>query len=155
MLIALTPLQLVVVNVATWPLIHLGAAWLGTQLKDYLFRPGAWLFRERRWERGGRLYETVFRIKSWKDRLPDGAALFKGGFRKKRLRSRDPEYLRRFQRETCRAEAVHEAVLLSSLLFFLWNPVWVGFLMIAYAVLANVPCILAQRYNRIRLARLL
>jgi hypothetical protein len=35
-----------------------------------------------------------------------------------------------------------------ALLFFLWNPGPVGFVMILYAFVVNLPCILAQRFNR-------
>jgi len=42
------------------------------------FRPGGWLYRPRGWESDGAFYESVFRVKKWKDRLPDGAALFAG-----------------------------------------------------------------------------
>jgi glycosyl-4,4'-diaponeurosporenoate acyltransferase len=48
---------------------------------------------------------------------------------------------------------VHWAVLALSGLFFLWNPWWAGMVMIAYAAAANLPCILIQRYNHLRLAR--
>jgi glycosyl-4,4'-diaponeurosporenoate acyltransferase len=65
----------------------------------------------------------------------------------------DLDYLERFGRETCRGEAVHWVVLLCASLFFLWNPWWAGLAMVVYALIVNVPCILAQRYNRIRLAR--
>jgi glycosyl-4,4'-diaponeurosporenoate acyltransferase len=133
----------------------MGVAWLGTLIRVNAFRPDSWLYRERAWENGGRIYTALFHIGAWKDRLPDGAALFRKGFRKKHILSREPEYLRHFVRETCRAEAVHTTVLLSSLLFFLWNPAWVGALRVLYGVLANTPCILTQRYNRIRLTRLL
>lgn len=152
MLIQLPALWLVVVNVAAWLAIHLGVAWVGTKLPEHLFRPGDAWFRPRPWERRG-LYERAFRIRAWKDLLPDGAALFRKGFRKKRLMSRDPEYLERFARETCRGEAVHWVVLGSSPFFFLWNPWWAGLIMVAYGMVANVPCILAQRYNRLRLMR--
>ena len=39
--------------------------------------------------------------------------------------------------------------------FFLWNPCWADLVMVAYALAANLPCILAQRYNRSRFQRLL
>ena len=39
--------------------------------------------------------------------------------------------------------------------FFLWNPLWVGFFMIPYALAENIPLIMAQRYNRYRLRRVL
>jgi len=154
MLIELPALWLVVVNIVAWGVIHMAAAWVGTQLPIALFSPGQWCYRERKWEHGGQIYETLFAIRQWKSLLPDGAALFKKGFRKKRLAAREPAYVERFIRETCRGEAVHWVVLLCSLLFFLWNPWWVGVIMVIYALAANVPCIVTQRYNRIRLARL-
>lgn len=38
-------------------------------------------------------------------------------------------------------------------LFFLWNPWWADLVIVAYAIAANVPCIVAQRYNRVRFQR--
>ena len=154
MLIALPVGWVVVIDIAAWLVLHLGLAWAGTQLPERLFEPGQWWCRERAWERDGRLYATVFGVRRWKRLLPDGAALFKGGFPKSRLRAGDPAYLARFARETCRGEAVHWAVLASSGLFFIWNPWWAGLIMVVYGLAANVPCILTQRYNRIRLLRL-
>jgi glycosyl-4,4'-diaponeurosporenoate acyltransferase len=99
------------------------------------------------------VYEDVFRIRSWKGRLPDGADLLRWrSFRKRTLAERTPAYLERFSRETCRAELTHLLTMAWAPAFFLWNPVWVGWLMIAYALAENVPPILAQRYNRCRLA---
>ena len=154
MLIEISTAWLVVVNILAWLVLHLGVAWLGTRLPVSLFAPGQWLYRLRPWEDDGRVYDRLFRIKQWKDRLPDGAALFAGGFRKAGLRDVTAEYLDRFVNETCRGEAVHWVVLLSGGLFFLWNSWRVGLIMVAYAVIANMPCILAQRYNRRRLARI-
>jgi glycosyl-4,4'-diaponeurosporenoate acyltransferase len=39
-------------------------------------------------------------------------------------------------------------------LFFTWNPWQIALLMVPYAVATNVPCIVAQRYNRPRLSAL-
>ena len=153
MLIELPVIWLVVVNVLGWLVIHLGVAWLVTQLPDRIFRPDDWLYRSRTWESGGRFYEKLFRIRAWKDLLPDGAALFRKGFKKRHLKTGNREYLELFVRETCRGEFAHWIVLGCSLLFFLWNPLWAGFVMVGYALAVNVPCIMAQRYNRIRLSR--
>ena len=154
MLVEVSGVWLLVSNVLAWLVIHLVIAWAGTRLPVRFFRPKSPVYRQRGWERGGRLYERVFSVRSWKDRLPDGAALFAGGFRKAKLGSDSQSYLNRFIRETCRGEAVHWAVLLASALFFLWNPWEIGIAMVAYAVLANLPCIVVQRYNRIRLSRI-
>ena len=153
MLVEVPVIWLVVANVLGWLVIHLGVAWLVTQFPDRIFRPDDWLYRSRTWESGGRFYEKTFRIRAWKDLLPDGAALFRKGFRKRRLKTGSREYLELFVRETCRGEFAHWIVLSCSLLFFLWNPLWAGCAMVGYALVVNVPCIIAQRYNRIRLSR--
>jgi glycosyl-4,4'-diaponeurosporenoate acyltransferase len=145
----------ILIDALAWLVIHLGVACLGMRIRPERFDPAGWLFRERRMERGGRLYERFFAVKLWKDFLPDGAALFQRGFRKKALLGRDREYFSRFVTETCRGEIVHWVVLCCSILFFLWNTWAVGLIMVAYAVAANLPCILAQRYNRLRFIRVM
>jgi len=155
MLWELPTAALVALNIGAWLLVHLGVAYLATQAPAERIDLDGWLLRARRFEHGGQLYERAFRITRWKGKLPDGAALFKKGFRKQRFASRDAAYLQRFARETGRAELAHWAVMACAPLFFLWNPPWAGGAMIAYAVLANAPCILAQRYNRFRLRRVL
>jgi len=71
------------------------------------FQPG----EARAWERTGRFYERVFGIKAWKDRLPDAARWYGGGFAKGTLAAAEPEYLRRFIRETWRGELCHWSAL--------------------------------------------
>ena len=140
-------------NVLAWPAIHLAvSAWI-TRWPAERFDPQAPLYRGRRWEAEGRLYERFFRVRSWKGMLPDGAALFRGGLRKSNLVRRDPADLERFARETCRGELVHWITLAFAPLFILWNPAWAVAVMMAYGILANVPCIVTQRHNRLRLAR--
>ncbi len=153
MFISLTPFSAVVVNILAWLILHLGVAWLGMRMAPGRFKPAGWIFRERRWERNGLFYETVFAIKAWKSVLPDGAALFSQGFRKKSLQDSGEDYYSRFVVETCRGELVHWIVTGCSLLFFVWNSWRIGLIMVAYGVMANLPCILAQRYNRLRLVR--
>ena len=138
-------------NVAGWPIIQLGLAWAFMRTPVTRFNPPA----SRPWERGGRCYERVFGIKRWKDWLPDAARWFGGGFAKGALAGTDPDYLRRFIVETWRGELCHWCALGCAPVFFLWNPWWADLIMVSYAVLANLPCILAQRYNRLRLWRLL
>jgi glycosyl-4,4'-diaponeurosporenoate acyltransferase len=71
------------------------------------------------------------------------------------MTSSNPEYLSKFIIETGRAEIVHWIVILFSPVFFIWNYPWAGWVMIIYAIIANLPCILAQRYNRIRFKRMI
>lgn len=145
----------VILNIIGWPLIHVVVSKLAFRRELSSFDPCSALFRERSFESRGRFYERYFRIKSWKRLLPDGAAVLGQGFRKKNLRSRKPEYLKEFYLETCRGEWAHWVTLAAAPLFFLWNPLWADVVMLTYALVANLPCILVQRYNRLTLARLL
>ncbi len=142
---------IIVLNGAGWLVIQLGFAWAFTRMPLTWFNPGG----ARAWEQKGRFYERVFGIKHWKDRLPDAARWFGGGFAKGALAGTDPDYLRRFMRETWRGELCHWLALGCAPLFFLWNPWWGDVINVVYAVAANLPCILAQRYNRLRFQRLL
>jgi glycosyl-4,4'-diaponeurosporenoate acyltransferase len=91
------------------------------------------------------------RVHRWKDALPEAGSFFSGGFSKRALRHRDPEYLRRFLTETCRAELSHWLAVTLGLNFFLRNPWYVGLIMLVYGLATNLPFILVQRYNRLRL----
>ena len=44
-------------------------------------------------------------------------------------------------------------ILVIAPVFALWNPAPLLAAMVAYAVVANVPCIMVQRYNRARIER--
>ena len=140
---------IVALNCLGWPLIQLGLAWGFTRL------PHRWFGAPRALPGEDWLLRRVLRVKHWKDRLPDAAAWFDGGFAKRALRGTDPAYLRRFARETWRGELCHWCALAFVPLFFLWNPPWADAVILSYALAANLPCILAQRHNRLRLQRLL
>ena len=146
----------VLLDFALWFIIHIGVVLLTVRIPTERFDPDHWLHRGRRWEKEGRIYQGVFRIKTWKRHLPDGAPLLgNAGFPKKNLQGREEAYLREFMLETCRAELTHWIILLFAPLFFLWNTTWVGLLMIFYAAAENLPLIVAQRYNRYRFRRIL
>lgn len=139
-------------NLLGWPVVQLGLAALFLRLPRSYFAADGPLYRARGWEQDGRFYARWLRIRSWKRLLPDGAP-WVGGMAKRRLESRDSAYLEAFLIETRRAESAHWCMVLCLPLFFLWNPPWARWVMTAYAVAANGPCIAAQRYNRIVLQR--
>jgi len=153
MLLHLPTLPTILLDIATWLIIHMGVSYLMTHIPLSSFDTKFWLCKQKKWEKDGKIYVRIFRLKKWKKRLPDGAALFKKGFQKKHLKGLDDVYLDNFIRETCRAEITHWTMFLLSPVFFIWNIWWVGIVMIIYAILVNLPCIIIQRYNRIRLKR--
>ena len=155
MLIELSIAWVIALNVIAWLVIQFGLAWGFTQLAAERFDYRSHFAHPRGWERGGRFYERVFAIKRWKDKLPDAARMFRGGFAKAKLQTATPEYLDRFLRETWRGELVHWLALLTLPLFAIWNPWWGVLVNAAVALAVNFPCILALRYNRARFRRLL
>ena len=148
-------LALVAVDVVAWGVIHASTGYLVHRLPDRRFDHETALSRQRAIERDGRLYTDVLRIKRWKARLPEAGAFFAGGFDKKHLSGASDDDLATFARETRRAELGHWLAAAGAPLFFLWNPAGVGAVMLVYAAAANGPCIAAQRYNRLRLLRIL
>jgi glycosyl-4,4'-diaponeurosporenoate acyltransferase len=154
MIFELPGIWTIIIDFIVWLVIHVVVSISISRLQVDSFNPGLWLYMERDWERNGVFYQAFFRIKTWKKVLPDGAAAFKGGFRKKHLANPDVKYIRRFILETCRAELTHWIIFISSVVFFIWNDWWIGIIMIAYGFLVNFPCIVTQRYNRIRLKRI-
>ncbi len=150
MLIDLPSTWVVLLNVAGWPVIQLTLGWWFTRMPAHWFRPG----KPARWERSGRCYERLFGVRHWKDHLPDAARWFGGGFAKGKMEGNSQAYFERFIRETWRGELCHWAALACAPVFFLWNPWWADLVMAFYAVAANLPCIIAQRYNRARFQRL-
>jgi glycosyl-4,4'-diaponeurosporenoate acyltransferase len=118
------------------------------------FADDTWLYRLRDFERAGAFYERIA-IRRWKDRLPEAGGLFTGGFSKRSVRTLDRTVLERFVAETRRAEWTHWMIMSITPVFVLWNWWWVDVLMVVYALCANLPCLVVQRYNRARLSRLL
>jgi len=53
MWVNLSDFWIVVLNVIGIPAIHLGISWVFIKMKRSLFDPGAPLYRDRAWERGG------------------------------------------------------------------------------------------------------
>lgn len=145
----------ILLDFVAWAAIHTGISYVFLRVPHRVLNPESWLLRTRALEAGGTLYEKLFRVRRWKMLLPSGGAWFRDGFSMKSLESRQPEYLRTWVMESCRAEMCHWAAIPSSLLFFLWNPLPVGFVMILYAIAFNLPCIVAQRYNRPRMLDIL
>lgn len=144
----------ILLDIAIWFVIHVVVVVGMVSIPVRHFDPRSGFYRERRWEQGGEIYQKLFRIRTWKHRLPDAAEIIPWrSFPKRTLEEWNTVYFKRFARETCRAEATHFLTMIWAPLFFLWNPVWVGWFMIAYITLENAPLIIAQRYNRARVMR--
>ncbi|MEX0663592.1 MAG: hypothetical protein WD598_02330 [Acidimicrobiia bacterium] len=138
----------------TWALWSTLCGYVAHRIPARRLDHDGWLLRLRTPEHAGRVYDHWLRIKRWKDLLPEAGALFRGGFAKRTVRH-DRAYLEQFLVETRRAELAHWPILALGPTFYVWMPWWLATAMLAYAIAANVPCILVQRYNRARLVRIL
>lgn len=139
-------LTITLLNCLGIPAVHLAIAWLCEQFGDHHFvrcLPSVA-------PKPNKFYEKYLFIRRWKRLLPDGAPWF-DGFPKKKLKSTEPDYLRKFILETRRGEFSHwiQWILITG--FIAWNPFPANLIIIAYAFASNVPCLLNLRHTRQRL----
>jgi glycosyl-4,4'-diaponeurosporenoate acyltransferase len=154
-LIQLSDGAAVLVSCCAWLLIGLVSGFWFHRMPLERFEHDGWITRARGFESGGRWYQRRLRIRRWKDRLPEKGDLFRGGFSKRHLTDRSTPHLRRFVAETRRAELVHWSNLAAGPLFLVWCPALLGGVMIVFGVVAHLPFITVQRYNRERLTAIL
>ena len=102
-----------------------------------------------------RSYERCLLIRRWKPWIPDAGHVLPGGIRKASLMGRDRAGLERLLAETRRAELVHWALWPAWLVTALWLPSRGVVLNLVFATCFNLPCLLLQRYNRLRVWKLL
>jgi glycosyl-4,4'-diaponeurosporenoate acyltransferase len=155
MVFQLSHFWIIFLDISVWVIIHLGMSYVCSMIPLNKFNPESRLYRIKNFEDKGNIYTVFFKIKKWKQVIPDGAKLFKNGFSKKKLESSGRQYLKTFILETCRGELTHWLQILPAGIFFLWNIWWAGIIMIVYALCVNIPCILLQRYTRARLQKVL
>ena len=118
--------------------------------------PESFLFREQKWELGGKIYEKL-NIKYWQAKIPDVSQVLKRWMPQKRLKvGFTAETVRTMIRETCTAEMVHNLLNIAGLwLLNLWEGIGGVIVYLVYVLLGNLPFIIVQRYNRPRLKVLL
>ena len=140
----------VIVDSVAWVVIQVGFAFLSKGFSSSLLDHTRWLYRTRPWELGGEIYDKLFRVRSWKSKLPSGGKVVGTGFSMDHIESKELEHLTRWVLETCRSELVHWLAIVPSVLFFVWNPPVAAWLNTLYALLFNLPLVIVQRHNRPR-----
>lgn len=144
--------RLIVINALAWAAAQLSLAWLAERFDaERLARSGI-LFHPKPWEPN---FYRALGVRFWKGSLPNGGPWVGGRFSKSRLERRDPIYLRKFAVESYRGEVAHWGMIACLPFFFLWNPFKAWPILLGYAFMANMPCIITQRYNRFALLSIL
>ncbi len=149
----MTPRRAVALDALVWAAWGCVVGLAAARAPARSFGSGGVLTRVRVWEHEGKTWER-FLIRSWKHRLPDLSGWL-GGVGNRELMSRGREGLPALVVQTRRAELVHWWAMAPIVAMPAWNPAWLTAVMALYAVSANIPCILVQRYNRARAERVL
>ncbi len=156
MIANLSALQIIITNIFLIIMWDLLIFLLCIKLDKRFFSPDRKLFQIRKWEKDGRFYTDVLHIKNWKDLLPQHIG--KNGFSKRSLpkfSKLSTSYIKEFILETCRAEWNHAMCCLFPIVSFSINT-WDYALIFSFlSIITNLPFIFIQRYNRIRLKKLL
>ncbi|MBP7343312.1 MAG: glycosyl-4,4'-diaponeurosporenoate acyltransferase [Clostridia bacterium] len=134
-----------------WFVFHMLPALICLKIPDKYYNPKGIIYRTRKWEKKGEIYQSLFKVKKWKKYLPDGGAMFKEGYKKRNLTEYTSQSLEKFAVETCRAEMTHILAIFPFWIFGFIAPPVIVLYMLIYALAVNLPCIVTQRYNRPRI----
>lgn len=113
------------------------------------------IYKSKKFENNGKFYVKYLKIKKWKDKLPQYVS--KNGFSKKNINFKqvgDKKYFEKFLIETCRAEWNHLVCCMYAIISVLINKFPFSMIFSIIPVMANLPFLVIQRYNRIRFLNL-
>lgn len=143
-------LYLFIINAILWFSAHMYVSKLFLRISDQHYIDGPLKLKSFNFENRGSVYQRLFKVKAWKDRVPEGSQFFTNTYNKRELKDNSRETIDAFLVEVNRAEITHWGILFTLPLVLLFNPRWAYKLHILYALLANIPFIIIQRYNRPR-----
>lgn len=108
-----------------------------------------------KFEKNGAFYEYYLKITMWKDLIPQFSKMFHFGYKKDRIPVKDISHYEMFVIETIRAEITHILLIIFSPLYYTAIPKGWATFAVAASVIANIPCMAIQRYNRIRIMKII
>lgn len=144
----------IVANMSIWIIWSVLVGYVANRLPARFFAKDTIITRLAKFETQNwfQKYLLVHKVKRY---LPERGQLFGTGVSKKSLPNTDSVGLKKFLIETRRAEYVHWVVIFAWVLTLWFNPPWAVWTVAILLVFGNLPCILVQRYNRLRVLRVL
>lgn len=148
----------IAVFVVLWFLLHCAASVVCHRIDEKYLTYNNALFKSRRFEQEGKLYSRFVKVKKWKKILPE-IYPFRQEVLKEALYRKQPgldseKLIEKYLLESCRAELSHWLAITPFWIFgFFALPLVIIPCMLLYALAANLPCIIVQRYNRPRIAK--
>ncbi len=147
--------KVLVENLVLFALLSVIISFICAKIPQKIFSYRKWMFRERKWEKSGAIYQRIFKVKAWKRLLPELSDFIKSVLPKKYIKEFSSAYLSKYLMESCRAEFTHWNIIISSFVFCLWCEPKRSAMMILIAVALNMPYIIIQRYNRPRVIKMM
>lgn len=146
-------LKMVMLIAIYWFMIQMLISKLGTRIPESFLTKLNPYFKSHAFEKDGQIWNKVFKVKKWKDYLPDGESINPDVYSKKSvLHTQSTSYMYQFIVETQRAELVHFMSMLP-IFVFIKSPKYIQYINMGYVVIANIPCMIVQRYNRPKFER--
>jgi glycosyl-4,4'-diaponeurosporenoate acyltransferase len=144
----------IVANMSIWVGWAVLVGYIANHFSDKWFEKDTFITRLRKFETQG-WFQKYLKVHIVKKYLPERGELFGTGTSKKSLPEGEKLGLEKFLIETRRAEYVHWIVIFAWVFTLWFNPAWAVWTVAVLLVLGNLPFILTQRYNRLRLLRVL
>ncbi|TMU87300.1 hypothetical protein FGG79_04005 [Bacillus sp. BHET2] len=141
-------------NIIAWVMIHLTVSFQTSRMSEHQLLRFSPLFHPLKVEVKGGVY-GILRIKKWKAYIPDAAGWFRSGVIKNEIGLTSDLGRRTFLMEINRAELSHWMQMMPAPLFFIINSGVMSWGMFLYGILFNLPLILVQRFNRVRLLKVM
>lgn len=148
-------LKKLIVNMEIFMFFSIVLTLVATRLPERYYYYKNWIYKERKWEKRGKFYQDVFKVKKWKDHLPELADFIKSVFPKKFIKGFKGEFISRYLTESCKAEFTHWCIIFSTVFFLIHDDISTFFYMLLIAMILNLPFIIIQRYNRPRLVAIM
>ncbi|MGP0637613.1 glycosyl-4,4'-diaponeurosporenoate acyltransferase [Staphylococcus xylosus] len=137
-----------------WFIVQMIIAQLGTRISYKFLEKDNKYFRSWNFEQEGRLWQQLVKVQHWKNYLPDGQNINPNIKSKETFDcSKNMSEVQQFILETRRAEIVHLLSIFPVIAFFKSSK-QIKIINFVYVIIANVPCMIVQRYNRPKLIRI-
>lgn len=137
-----------------WFIIHMTLSLLGTFIPNQFFVNHQRFFKTFKWEDNGQFWQQYFKVKAWKNYLPDGSKINPKVINKRQLVNfKNKTNIATFIIEMRRAELIHALCIVPGFVFYKQRPL-IKYINFIYPFIANGPFIIAQRYNRPKFERL-
>lgn len=148
-------IKYMVLNIGTWVFWFYLVGYVVSKIPERFLQNDYILTKLFEFEKNTNWFKKYLKIDKWKDRLPELGNFFGEGFPKRSVATGDISHFKVFIRETRRAEIAHWIMTGGWILTIIFNPLWAILFNLVFAHLVNFPCLLVQRYNRVRLLRVL